>query len=121
MTEQMKILGINKKSKLINFLLILRRTEEKTMKRKITTADARRVEQTSNVLTGDWTAVPPEAPSGVRFYLCAREEGNIEENKKQRNNNKVFLAENLSLLENCQSDKTKDVLSAFLSLDKIAV
>ena len=84
------------------------------MKRKITTADARRVEQTSNVLTGDWTDVPPEAPSGVRFYLCAHEEGNIEK-KKQLNNNKVFIAENLSLPESCPSDKTKDVLSAFLS------
>ena len=52
-------------------------TEEKKTRRKINTADARRVEQANKVLTGDWTNLPPEMPAGVRIYLCAHDEGKM--------------------------------------------
>ena len=52
-------------------------TEEKKTRRKINTADARRVEQANKVLTGDWTNLPPEMPTGVRIYLCAHDEGKM--------------------------------------------
>ena len=52
-------------------------TEERK-KRRAATADAHRVEAVMNVLRGNWDDLPPDAPTCVRFYLCAQEDGEWE-------------------------------------------